>query len=219
MFCLPARAKYPFFRLELMDYIGGWRNFVQSLSAFLLLFWWQKIAFNRPFELYFPSVYYWILLICIATIRNRGKDTHYVVVSRYAKLYQRFWIWNINQNLNMVLLIQKQSPEVFWKKGVPQNSQENTCTRVSFFNKVEETLAQVFSCEFCESFKNTFFYRTPPVAVSPNRGYLNCAILKALHAFQEKRDLKSRDMQFFLQNVSNEIFKINISNGDKNTNS
>ena len=85
----------------------------------------------------------------------------------------------------MVLLIQKQSPEVFRKKGVPQNSQENTCTRVSFFNKVEETLAQVFSCEFCESFKNTFFYRTPPVAASPNRGYLNCAILKALHAFQE----------------------------------
>ena len=107
-----------------------------------------------------------------------------------------------------------------------------------FFNKVEETLAQVFSCEFCESSKNTFFYRTPPVAAYPNRGYLHCAILKALHAFQEKRDLKSRDMQFFLQNVSNEIFKIfkmfennmkftrgacwinsNISNRDKNTNS
>ena len=96
----------------------------------------------------------------------------------------------------------------------------------------------MFSCEFCESSKNTFFYRTPPVAAYPNRGYLHCAILKALHAFQEKRDLKSRDMQFFLQNVSNEIFKIfkmfennmkftrgacwinsNISNRDKNTNS
>ena len=23
---------------------------------------------------------------------------------------------------------------------------------------------QVFSCEYCEIFKNTFFYRTPPVA-------------------------------------------------------
>ena len=29
-----------------------------------------------------------------------------------------------------------------------------------------ETLAQVFSCEFCEISKNTFFYRTPPVAAS-----------------------------------------------------
>ena len=29
-----------------------------------------------------------------------------------------------------------------------------------------ETLAQVFSCEFCEISQNTFFYRTPPVAAS-----------------------------------------------------
>ena len=29
-----------------------------------------------------------------------------------------------------------------------------------------ETLAQVFSCEFCETSKNTFSYRTPPVAAS-----------------------------------------------------
>ena len=28
------------------------------------------------------------------------------------------------------------------------------------------TLAEVFSCEFCEIFKNTFSYRTPPVAAS-----------------------------------------------------
>ena len=100
---------------------------------------------------------------------------------------------------------------------VSQNWQENTCTRVSFsinyspsariFIK-KETLAQTFSCEFCEISKNTFFCRTPLVAVSPNRGYLHCAILKVLHDFQEKRALKSRDMQFFFQNVPNEIFKI-----------
>ena len=29
-----------------------------------------------------------------------------------------------------------------------------------------ETLAQVLSCEFCEISKNTFSYRTPPVAAS-----------------------------------------------------
>ena len=33
-----------------------------------------------------------------------------------------------------------------------------------------ETLAQVFSYEFCENFKNTYFYRTPVVAAS---GYFN----------------------------------------------
>ena len=36
---------------------------------------------------------------------------------------------------------------------ISQNSQENACARAS---KIE-TLAQVFSCEFCEISKNTFF--------------------------------------------------------------
>ena len=30
----------------------------------------------------------------------------------------------------------------------------------------KETLAQVFSCEFCKIYKNTFYYRTPAVAAS-----------------------------------------------------
>ena len=37
----------------------------------------------------------------------------------------------------------------------------------NFFRKEhnkKETLAQVVSCKFCETFKNTFFYRTRPVA-------------------------------------------------------
>ena len=59
---------------------------------------------------------------------------------------------------------------------VSQNSQENACARVSFLVKLcrpqacnfikKETLAQVFSCEFCEISKNTFSYRTPLVAAS-----------------------------------------------------
>ena len=56
---------------------------------------------------------------------------------------------------------------------ISQNSQENTCARVSILIKLQakacnfikiETLALVFSCEFCEISKNTFSYRTPPVA-------------------------------------------------------
>ena len=57
---------------------------------------------------------------------------------------------------------------------ISQNSQQNTCARVSlsklqaeacnFIKK--ETLAQVFSSEFCEVSKNTFSYGTPLVAAS-----------------------------------------------------
>ena len=69
-------------------------------------------------------------------------------------------------------------PEVFFKKGVLRNfakfTGEHLCQSL-FFNKVaggacnfikKETLAQVFSCEFCEISKNTFFHRTPLVAAS-----------------------------------------------------
>ena len=52
-----------------------------------------------------------------------------------------------------------------------QNSQENTCAKVSFLIKPQacnfikkETLTQVFSCKFCEISRNTFFHRTPLVA-------------------------------------------------------
>ena len=48
---------------------------------------------------------------------------------------------------------------------VSQNSQENTCARVSFLIKLQTAfLAQVFSCEFSEVFKNTFLDGTPPVS-------------------------------------------------------
>ena len=40
-----------------------------------------------------------------------------------------------------------------------------TCS-CNFIKK--ETLAQVFSCQFCEIFKNTFFYRTPLGVASEN---------------------------------------------------
>ena len=52
---------------------------------------------------------------------------------------------------------------------ISQISQENAFARVSFLIKLQaktcnfirkETQAQMFSCEFCKNFKNTFFHRT-----------------------------------------------------------
>ena len=57
--------------------------------------------------------------------------------------------------------LQKQSSEVFCKKGINKKSISESC---NFIKK--ETLAQVFSCEFCEIFKNTFYYRTPLIVAS-----------------------------------------------------
>ena len=66
--------------------------------------------------------------------------------------------------------MKKQPPEVFYKKGVVRNFTKfigkHLCLSL-FFNKVaglrpvtfikKETLAQVFSYEFCEISNNTFF--------------------------------------------------------------
>ena len=58
--------------------------------------------------------------------------------------------------------------EVFCKKRVLKNFTKFTGKHLCqslFFNKVAG-LSQVFSCEFCEIFKNAYFYRTPLVAAS-----------------------------------------------------
>ena len=57
---------------------------------------------------------------------------------------------------------------------VSQNSQENTCAKDSFnarnFIK-KESLAQVFSCEFCENSKNTFFIEQLATTASVMRSW------------------------------------------------
>ena len=58
-------------------------------------------------------------------------------------------------------------PEVFCKKGVLRNFAQFIGLRSQACNFIKiETLAQVFFSEFCEISKNTFSYRTPPVAAS-----------------------------------------------------
>ena len=59
---------------------------------------------------------------------------------------------------------------------ITQNSHAKTCARVSFLVKLQAwgpdatllkmRMWQLFYCEFCENFKNTFFYRRTLVAAS-----------------------------------------------------
>ena len=73
--------------------------------------------------------------------------------------------------------------KVLWK--CCKNVQENTCARI-FFNLVaglnfikKETLAQMFSYEFCEIFKNQFFYKTPLVVASvANLSQSHCPVIQ-----------------------------------------
>ena len=71
--------------------------------------------------------------------------------------------------------VRSSHPELFCKKVVFRNFAK--FSKVSFLIKLQaqpqacnfitkETLAQVFSCEFCEISRNNFSYKTPPVATS-----------------------------------------------------
>ena len=81
-------------------------------------------------------------------------------------------------------------PEVFCKKGCSQKFHkihpkihvpETLCQAKPCNFVKKESLAQVFSCECCEFFKNIFFCRAPPVTASVRRcyyTYFHSAILK-----------------------------------------
>ena len=68
-------------------------------------------------------------------------------------------------NNKKVIKRRRSRPEVFCKKGVVRNFAKFTRKRLyqSLF-----LMKQVFSCDFCEILKNTFSYRTSPVAASEN---------------------------------------------------
>ena len=71
-------------------------------------------------------------------------------------------------------ICEKQQKKVAWRCSVKRFlkiSQKFTgkdlCQSLFF-----KTLAKVFSCKFCEIFKNTIFYRTPPVVASELLSFL-----------------------------------------------
>ena len=94
----------------------------------------------------------------------------------YSEITSTYSLWDYS------LLFHLWTEAVSWRCSVKnvfleilQNSQKNRCARVSFLIKLKtsacnfikkETVAQVFTCEFCKISKNTFSYRTPPVAPS-----------------------------------------------------
>ena len=61
---------------------------------------------------------------------------------------------NRETGINDAIWLRGSRAVAFCKKGVLRNV------------KFTETLAQLLSCEFCEISKNTFSYKTPPVAAS-----------------------------------------------------
>ena len=72
------------------------------------------------------------------------------------------------------------------------------------FNK-KENLAQVFSCDFCKIFKNTFFYRIPLVAASEVRRGVKwlihlCYIMARINSWSSLWSIVNRDRESKFEN-------------------
>ena len=105
--------------------------------------------------------------------------------------------------------------EVFCKKGVLRNftkfTEKHLCQSL-FFNKVAgprmETLAQVFSCDFCEISKNTFFSRTPLVAASVKaRKGISSPIIAELFKQKNKNHYNLRQNSQFTIPAVNSVYR------------
>ena len=131
------------------------------------------------------------------------------------------WFYGVVDRQKLLCLIsnrdhcyQKSSrPEMFCKKGVLRNFTNFTgkylCQSL-FLKKVpglrdsgtikKETLAQLFSCKFCEISKNTLLQRTPRMAAS---------VTKAIHRHPKHR-IRFEPVQNLIQSLINVVVKPSI---------
>ena len=110
----------------------------------------ENIFFSEVSESFLAHCYNWVIKCFMWSIKL-------LIVNFFKEVY-------IEMNINRSMLahtvsclsvhLQKQPSEVFYNKRC---SIIKLCARVSFLIK---TLAQVFSCEFCEISKNNFFTDT-----------------------------------------------------------
>ena len=114
---------------------------------------------------------------------------------------------------------QNQPPEEFCKKGVIRNFTkftENTCTIVSFFAEAcnfikKETLAQVFSCEFCDISKNTFFtehiWATASAQIDPDK-IVNYSSVKSCLRTVDQHYTGKLLVQFWLRQIKTTLHMV-----------
>ena len=87
-------------------------------------------------------------------------------------------------------------PEVFCKKSDLKNFAK--LIRKHLCQELFLKLAQVFYCEFCEIYKNTFFYRTPLVAASANLHFIDVKIVSGDHKKKQGRECLQECLRIYM---------------------
>ena len=112
------------------------------------------------------QIYFWTQCLQI-NFKNKSKTMKNVEISSVKKkkkkqvvIYIRTWILN-NNNEASEIVSKSYTERISARAPFLLNWQARVCNFVK-----KESLTQLLSCEFCQIFKNTFFYWTPSVATS-----------------------------------------------------
>ena len=111
---------------------------------------------------------------------KRHFSSQQTITSLHACIYRNTWKKQLNVFKNDI------TKSVPWRCSIKklfleiqQNSPDNNCAKAYFLMKLQastcifskkETVAQVFSCEFCKISKNIFSYGTPLMAAFYSKG-------------------------------------------------
>ena len=88
--------------------------------------------------------------------QSSSQNENFVGTSRkLLKNRNDLWRWRVKGCAKVQKGATRDVKKVFFKNS--QNSQSNTCARVSFKKNSGAKKTLVFSCEFCKISKNTFF--------------------------------------------------------------
>ena len=173
----------PFFQVRLPKVVAIFQLFFKRIIFFYIrnkfiskIFYIFGIfqTYTNLIYIFYMSIYLRLYVVCKKSFKNNIHPGHHK--SFWKSIYHVIWVQN---NL------QKQ-PFVFQNRCSYEfcNSHTKTAVLESFFNKVadctdwnfkKKTPTQVFSYEYCEISKNSFFYKTPQVADS---------VLKALQLLE-----------------------------------
>ena len=135
-----------------------------------------NLAFHqrKPHPIQIPTALYILHMSCFVVEMSFSKSSCFKVNCEIYgfHFHKKLDFWSILSFLRIdpkEVVAQRCSVKKVLLK-ISQRSQENTCATVSFLIKLQagacnfikkETLAQVFSREFCEISKKTFLHRTP----------------------------------------------------------
>ena len=131
-------------------------------------------------EIFFQKFQIWVFDFgCRGKSKTRNNFSEISEISNFSEFsICHFFIFQKKKNFSNILKYRNSRSYMFLKIRVLKNFAifiEDTCVGVSFLKDWQlikkKTPKQMLSCEYCDFFKSSFFYRTPPLSTSKSKQF------------------------------------------------